>query len=136
MKRKIKVLAFLCNWAPWSCYTGMGNHGTPIPEEINVIRVMCAGRVNTALLLKAFEKGADGVLIAGCRADNCQNGSGPEIAENNIKHTDEVLNLLGLKRDRLQFSYYLAHESGKFSSDLREFVERIEGLGQTPISGK
>ncbi len=135
MKHKIKVLAFLCNWAPWSCYTGMGDLEIPIPGEVNVIRVMCAGRVNTALLLKAFEKGADGVLIAGCRIDNCQNGTGPEVALKNIDHAYEILNLLGLKKERLQFKYYLAHESEKLSFDLHEFVERIEGLGKSPIIG-
>lgn len=134
MKRKIKILAFLCNWAPWSCYTGMGEQGISIPGEINVIRVMCAARVNTALLLKAFEKGADGVLIVGCRIDNCQNGAGPEVAEKKIAHTHEILNLLGMEKERLKFKYYLAHESEKLSLDLYRFVNQIEELGKSPVS--
>ena len=135
MKDRIKILAFLCNWAPWSCYTGMGDQEIPIPGEISMIRVMCAGRVNIALLLKAFEKGADGVLIVGCRTDNCQNGTGPDVALKTIDHTHEILNLLGLEKERLQFKYYLAHESQKLSSDLQWFLEEIEQLGKSPVVG-
>jgi len=136
MKQKIKVLAFLCNWAPWSCYTGMGEMGLPVPGEVNVIRVMCSARINTPLLLKAFEKGADGVLVVGCRMDNCQNGKGPEMAEKNIAHSHEILELLGLERERLQFKYYLAHESEKLSLDMQRFVKQIEDIGKSPILRK
>lgn len=128
-------MAFFCNWAPWSCYTGMGEQGITIPGEVNVTRVMCAARVNTALLLKSFEKGADGVVIVGCRLDNCQNGNGPEVAERNIEHAIDTLTLLGLERERLQFKYYLAHEAERLSLDLYQFVEQIESLGRSPVSG-
>ncbi|MDY7033033.1 MAG: hydrogenase iron-sulfur subunit [Thermodesulfobacteriota bacterium] len=134
MNQKIKIIAFMCNWAPWSCYTGMGDKEIPIPDGVNVIRVMCAGRVTTPLLLKAFEKGADGVLIVGCRNDNCQNGSGAEMAESNIGHTREILGLLGLGTDRLQYKFFLAHEFERLSSDLFAFVKQINGLGRSPIS--
>ncbi len=107
----------------------------PVPGEVNVIRVMCAARVSTALLLKAFEKGADGVLIVGCRTDNCQHGTGPDLAERNIDHTREILDILGLERERVQFTYYLAHESEKLSSDLHRFVEKMETFGKSPVSG-
>lgn len=130
---RMKIITFMCNWAPWSCYTGMGDKGIPIPDGVNVIRVMCAGRVTTPLILKAFEKGADGVLIIGCRNDNCQNGSGSEMAESNIEHTREILGLLGLDTDRLQFKFYLAHEYERLSSDLFAFVKQINGLGWSPI---
>ncbi|MDY6855554.1 MAG: hydrogenase iron-sulfur subunit [Thermodesulfobacteriota bacterium] len=133
MKNRTRILAFLCNWAPWSCYIGMGDKGIPIPDEVNVIKVMCAGRVNTALLLKAFEKGADGVLIIGCRIDNCQNGTGSELAEKNIYNAYEIFDLLGLQKQRLQFKYYLAHESEKLSRDLDGFVKQIEELGKSPV---
>ena len=134
MSQRMKIIAFMCNWAPWSCYTGMGDKGIPIPDGVNVIRVMCAGRVTTSLLLKAFEKGADGVLIIGCRNDNCQNGSGSEMAESNIQHTSEILSLLGLNTDRLQYKFFLAHESERLSSDLFAFVKQINGLGRSPVS--
>ena len=128
MKERTRILAFLCNWAPWSCYTSMGEHGITVPGEVNVIRVMCAARVSVSLLLKSFEKGADGVVIVGCRLDNCQNGKGPEMAAENLEHTHEILSLLGLERERLQFKYYLAHESERLSLDLHRFVE-VKGVG-------
>jgi hypothetical protein len=34
-------------------------------HHVRLIRVMCTGRVNHGFLLKAFLKGADGLLVSG-----------------------------------------------------------------------
>ena len=134
MKKEINILAFLCNWAPWSCYLDMGEKRIPTPGNIKVIRVMCAGRVNISHFLKAFEKGADGVIILGCQDNNCQNGIGPDVTRKNIMYARQVLHILGLKKERLTFKEYLPQEAEKLSSDLCDFVEEIEKLGKSPVS--
>jgi F420-non-reducing hydrogenase iron-sulfur subunit len=35
------------------------------PPTVRLIRLMCSGRVNEGFILKAFEGGATGVLVAG-----------------------------------------------------------------------
>jgi len=59
------IIAFACNWCAYSAADLAGVSRMQYPPEIRIIRVMCSGRVNPNFILKAFEKGADGVLVAG-----------------------------------------------------------------------
>lgn len=59
------IIAFACNWCAYSAADLAGVSRMQYPPEIRIIRVMCSGRVNPKFILKAFEKGADGVLVAG-----------------------------------------------------------------------
>ena len=47
--------------------------------EYAFIRVMCIGRINQALILRAFEHGADGVILLECKDEDCRYGPGPEV---------------------------------------------------------
>ena len=39
--------------------------------ETRLIRVMCSGRVDLEFVLRAFSNGMDGVIIGGCRLNEC-----------------------------------------------------------------
>ena len=60
-----KIIAFACNWCAYSAADLAGVSRFQYPPNVRVIRVMCSGRVNPNFLLKAFQLGADGVLVAG-----------------------------------------------------------------------
>jgi len=59
------ILAFACNWCAYGAADLAGVSRFQYPPNIRIIRVMCSGRINPNFILKAFEKGADGVLVAG-----------------------------------------------------------------------
>ncbi|MCK4613912.1 MAG: hydrogenase iron-sulfur subunit, partial [Thermoplasmata archaeon] len=66
-----KIVGFLCNWCS---YTGADLAGTSrlqYPPNIRIIKVMCSGRINPQFVLKAFQEGADGVLVSGCHPGDC-----------------------------------------------------------------
>ena len=60
-----QIIAFACNWCAYSAADLAGVSRFQYPPNVRVIRVMCSGRVNPNFLLKAFQLGADGVLVAG-----------------------------------------------------------------------
>ena len=60
-----KIVGFLCNWCAYSGADLAGVSRIPSSPCLRVIRVMCTGRVNHGFLLKAFLKGADGLLVSG-----------------------------------------------------------------------
>ncbi len=60
-----KIIAFACNWCAYSAADLAGVSRLQYPPNIRIVRVMCSGRVNPGFILKAFELGADGVLVAG-----------------------------------------------------------------------
>ncbi len=60
-----KIVAFACNWCAYAAADLAGVSRLQYPPNMRIIRVMCSGRINPNFLLKAFEKGADGVMVAG-----------------------------------------------------------------------
>jgi F420-non-reducing hydrogenase iron-sulfur subunit len=59
-----KIIAFCCNWCSYPAADGAGVNRIQYPPNVRIIRVMCGGRVNPSFVLKAFEMGADGVMVA------------------------------------------------------------------------
>ena len=59
------ILAFVCNWCAYAGADLAGVSRMQYPTNVRLIRLMCTGRVNHGFLLKAFLKGADGILVSG-----------------------------------------------------------------------
>jgi F420-non-reducing hydrogenase iron-sulfur subunit len=59
-----KIVAFCCNWCSYPAADGAGVNRIQYPPNVRIIRVMCGGRINPSFVLKAFEMGADGVMVA------------------------------------------------------------------------
>ena len=62
---KPAILAFVCNWCAYAGADLAGVSRMQYPTNVRLIRLMCTGRVNQGFLLKAFLKGADGILVSG-----------------------------------------------------------------------
>jgi F420-non-reducing hydrogenase iron-sulfur subunit len=60
-----KIVTFACNWCAYSAADLAGVSRFQYPPNIEIIRVMCSGRINPNFILKAFQMGADGVMVAG-----------------------------------------------------------------------
>ena len=60
-----KIITFACNWCAYSAADLAGVIRLQYPPNMRIIRLMCSGRVNPNFILTAFQKGADGVLVAG-----------------------------------------------------------------------
>lgn len=60
-----KIVGFLCNWCSYAGADLAGTSRKKYAPNVRVVRVMCSGRVEPGLILKAFEQGADGVLVCG-----------------------------------------------------------------------
>jgi len=133
---EFKLILYLCNWGPHTAFHSLQDRGADIPDEIKVIRVPCAGRINRALILKAFELGADGVALAGCKPGACRYGSGTETSGKNIEDMQEILDLIGLGRQRLRFETFLPDEEVKLLSFLQSFTAEMKALGKTPVEPK
>jgi coenzyme F420-reducing hydrogenase delta subunit len=60
-----KIIGFCCNWCSYAGADLAGVSRLSYPPSIRVIRVPCSGRVNPVFILRAFQRGADGVLVSG-----------------------------------------------------------------------
>ena len=130
----LKIILFMCNWGPHAAFQTLQNNGSRIPPEIRMIRIPCTGRISKSLLFRAFEMGADGVALVGCAPGSCRYGSGTPAALSNVGDTREILELLGLGKERLQLATCLPDESERLLAFLTEFHHNIEHLGKNPVT--
>ncbi len=100
-KTEPNIVGFVCNWGAYSGLEMAGVNREEYPANIKLVRVMCLGRLHLGLVLKAFELGADGVMIFGCPPDDCHYDSGMEKARVMFTQARKTLNLLGIDPKRL-----------------------------------
>jgi len=93
------------------------------------VTVMCSGRVDPQHVLWAFERGADGVLVAGCHPGDCHYGSGNLLMRRRMAVLRTLLSFVGLEPGRLWVAYVSASEGAKFARICREMTEEVRKLG-------
>ena len=121
----LKVVAFLCNWCSYAGADKAGSQQFPVPAELSVIRVMCSGAVEPTLILEAFQKGADGVMLLACHPGDCHYKEGNLRAACRAELLQPLIGQLGIDPKRFCFQYVSATEAEKYSRITHEFVECI-----------
>lgn len=128
-----RIVVFACNWCS---YAGADTAGVSRIQQqpfFRMIRVMCSGRIQPAFVLRAFEKGADGVLVSGCHFGDCHYVFGNHRAVELFEKTKRVVQLLGLEDERLRLEWISAAEGVRFAQVVNEFTDQIRQLGPSPI---
>jgi coenzyme F420-reducing hydrogenase delta subunit len=129
----LRLFGICCNWSPFACYNAAGMQGISMPENFRLVRVMCIGRINQALILRSFEFGADGVILLECTDEDCRYGPGPEVGHENVHRVRKLLHLLGIRQERLVECTFGAHEAEQLVRTLWSFAADIEAMG--PVGG-
>lgn len=124
----LRIVAFLCNWCSYAGADKAGSSQLPVPSEVSVIRVMCSGRVEPTLILEAFQKGADGVMVLACHPGDCHYKQGNLRAFCRAELLERMIPQLGIDPARFCFDYVSAAEAERFSSLTCEFTEKIRRL--------
>jgi len=100
---------------------------------IKIIRVPCTGKVDTLHILRAFEKGADGVYVVGCLEGDCHFNNGNFRARKRVEQVRGILTAIGIGGDRVQMYNLSSSEGPLFAKFAAEMVDRIRQLGPNPI---
>ena len=129
---RANLLGICCNWSPFACFNAAGMAQMKMPANSGLIRVMCIGRINQALILRAFEYGADGVILLECKDEDCRYGPGPEVGHDNVQRVRKLLHLLGIGQTRLVERSFAAHEKSELVKALWDFSEQIQAMGPNP----
>ncbi len=94
-------------------------------DELTTISLPCSGKENLRNKLKAFEKGADGVLLSTCRQGNCKFLEGNLRAQNRAEAVDALLEETGFGRGRMRV-VRLNDDGG-----IDQIVEEIKSLSES-----
>ncbi|MGQ9665041.1 MAG: hydrogenase iron-sulfur subunit [bacterium] len=130
------IVAFCCNWCSYPAADGAGVARLQYPPNIRIVRVMCGGRVTPGMVLKAFELGADGVLVATCHFEDCHYMFGARKAADVHKITERLVEMLGIEPARLKLDWISSAEVTKFARVATEFTETVRRLGPSVITRK
>jgi F420-non-reducing hydrogenase iron-sulfur subunit len=130
-----RVVAFACNWCSYPAADAAGINKMQYPPNARIIRVMCAGRIHPAFVLRALELGADGVLVSGCHFADCHYLFGAKRAAEQFEKTAALVRLLGIEKERVRFEQISAAEAPKFVKVMNDFVADLRRLGRSPLAG-
>jgi len=97
------------------------------------IRVMCSGRISPHFILKAFQEGADGVLMAGCHIGECHYGKGNYITAKRVAVMKEMLQFIGISPRRLRLEWIATSEGNKYAQVVSDFTQEIIQLGPSSL---
>ena len=128
-----RIVTFCCNWCSYAGADGAGVARLQMPTNFRIIRTMCSARVDPEWVLRAFSKGADGVMILGCHPGDCHYIGGNYRARRRIALLRMVLEQYGFDPKRLKLEWVSASEGEKFQTTVVNFVETIKELGPTPL---
>lgn len=103
------------------------------PTNINIIRVPCTGKVDILHILRAFEKGADGVYAVGCMEGDCHYNTGNLRARKRVEQAAKILDTVGVGGQRVQMRNLSSGEGPLFVKYAKEIVEQIKELGPNPL---
>ncbi len=103
------------------------------PSNIKIIRVPCTGKVDILHVLRAFEKGADGVYAVGCMEGDCHFNSGNFRARKRIEQAQNLLDAVGVGGERVAMYNLSSSEAPRFVEIAVEMEAKIREMGPNPI---
>jgi len=124
-----KIVAFVCNWCT---YTGADLAGTSrlkYQPNVRLLRLPCTGRIDPVFIIKAFEKGADGVLVSGCHPGDCHYNLGNFHARRRFILFTQLMDYMGIDSSRLHFSWVSASEGKKWVDVINEVINKVREVG-------
>jgi coenzyme F420-reducing hydrogenase delta subunit len=123
------IVVFACNWDGLSCVEAAAQSRLSYPASVKVVKVNCLSRVHSGLILKAFELGADGVMLLGCESENCYFGKDERFSVKEYEKTRGILGLLGLGVDRLRLTWLPRGDGKGFVKQVENFITEVEQAG-------
>jgi heterodisulfide reductase subunit A len=130
------ILCFACQWCSYAAADLAGVSRIQYPPNVRVLRVPCSGRVDVLHVLKAFQSGADGVIITGCLIGDCHYIDGNVKAKERVDVMKKSLQSQGIDPRRLEIGFASSSEAQKFATMITNFVNEIEKLGPNSLKPK
>lgn len=127
------IVVFCCLYCAYTAADTAGNKKQAYPTNVNIIRVPCASKVDELHVMRAFEKGADGVYLAGCLNGECHFENGNTKARARVASVKKYLEELGIEGERLEMLYLSAGMGEQFASTAMNITDKIRVLGPSPV---
>jgi coenzyme F420-reducing hydrogenase delta subunit len=129
-----EIIAFCCNYCAYAAADLAGSKRMQYPTNVRIIHSPCTGKIEMEHILAAFEKGIDGILVAGCLEGGCHFLEGNLRARRRTDRIREMLDEIGVGKERLRMVNLSAAEAPTFVRSVQEMVDTIRTLGPSPLN--
>ncbi len=130
-----KIVGFLCHWCAYAGADKAGADQKPFAPNVRAIRVQCSGGVDPELVLAAFERGADGVLILACHPGDCHYKEQNYRAIQRHQILLRLMEQAGIDGRRCRLDFVSASSGGRFVEIVEDMVEGVRRLGPLARGG-
>ena len=124
-----RIMGFVCKWCTYSGADLAGTSRMDYSPHVRMVRLPCSGRIDPQFIIKAFEQGADGVIVSGCHPGDCHYNEGNYYARRRNLAFRQLMEFNGIDIKRLEFSWISAAEAIKFTQIIDKFTNRVRELG-------
>jgi len=131
--RNPKIVTYLC-WCSDSGADQAGVEGIKYPAGIMPVKIPCSALLSPEVIIKAFEKGADGVIVSACKPSEMRKVAPSRMTEVHLAILRELLEEVGIEGDRLRLVWISSQEGMKFADQMKAAADRIAALG--PLRNK
>jgi len=127
------ILAFCCHYCAYAAADLAGSMRLEYPDNVRVLRLPCTGKIEVDYLLAAFERGVDGVIVAGCLEGGCHFLEGNLRARRRVERAKRLLDEIGLEPERLEMFNLSSAEGIRLAEIVTEMSGRLARLGPSPL---
>jgi F420-non-reducing hydrogenase iron-sulfur subunit len=124
-----RIVAFLCNWCSYTGADLAGISRIQWDPAVSIVRIMCSGRMDPTFVAKAFQFGADGVIISGCHPGDCHYQEGNYKALRRVHLLRRLLVGFGIDPERLRLVWVSASEGDRWAETANDMAREIRSLG-------
>ena len=128
-----KIVSFCCTYCSYTAADLAGSMRLAYSPNVRIIKILCTGKIDPILLLKAFEAGADVVYVAGCAIGDCHFLEGNIRGKRAVRYTKDLLADVGIEPGRLEYFHIPASAGPLFAECANEMDARARRLGPNPI---
>jgi len=131
-----EIVAFCCHYCAFAAADLAGVMRLSYPPNVKIIRIPCTGKLDIGYIFKAFEKGADGIIVAGCEEGSCHFQKGNLVAKKRVAYAKQLLRSIGMDDNRLEMYNLSSAMGSRFAQIATEMTDRIKKLGPSPLGRK
>jgi F420-non-reducing hydrogenase iron-sulfur subunit len=101
-------------------------------DELKMIALPCSGKVDLLYLVKAFEKGADGLVLLTCPKNECHHLEGNFRALKRSDGVNSILEESGLGKERMTVISLSGNGLEGIASEITEFTAKLRYMTLNP----
>lgn len=103
MNQPLRIVLIGCARSAGMTIQELQSGGQRLPDGVEWVSMPCGGSIDTIHILRAFESGADRVMVLACYEDACHSVDGPKWAEKRVAAARAVLQEVGIPGEYLRF---------------------------------